>query len=128
MQIMNYESTYIINSYSKREQDEKWKDEIVYRASKGEKTHVAWKKLEEQRSLYEQGILKVERWGKWKRGRLKRRYIDVVWPRPWPSGRMIALYAAKRDSMPGRVMPETLEMMHAISLLSIQQTGRDHES
>ena len=40
-------------------------------------------------------------------------------PRLRPSGRMLALYAVGRGSTPGRIVPKTCKMLHAITLFSI---------
>ena len=39
---------------------------------------------------------------------------------------MLALYAVGQGSIPGRVIPKTLKMVNAISLLSIQHCGKEH--
>ena len=40
---------------------------------------------------------------------------------------MVALYGVGRGSIPGRVIPKTRKnMVHAISMLSIQHFGKEH--
>ena len=41
---------------------------------------------------------------------------------------MLALYVVGRGSIPSRVMPKTLKIVHAISLFSIQHFGKEHGS